>query len=214
MKAKYILVPAMVLALAMCSAFTVMHEDIHAAMQKSMQKMKSMKMTGDADHDFAMMMAEHHQGSIDAAQIVLKSGKDEKIKSMARSLVDKQTAEQKQLRSHKGTSEDHSAHARNENAASNSGSGTSDAHASNFSSEMTQSMEEMESSMKNMKMTNNVDHDFAMMMIPHHQSAIDMSDAIIKHGKDQEVKTLAEKIKSDSEKEIGELKKWLSSHGK
>ena len=77
---------------------------------------------------------------------------------------------------------------------------------------MTQAMEEMESSMKNMKMTNNVDHDFATMMIPHHQSAIDMSDAVIKHGKDQEIKTMAEKIKSDSEKEIGELKQWLNNH--
>lgn len=210
MKAKYILVPAMVLALAMCSAFTVMHEDIHAAMQKSMQKMKSMKMTGDADHDFAMMMAEHHQGSIDAAQIALKSGKDDKIKAMARSIVDKQTAEQKQFRAHKGTGEDHSAHARKEDT-SNSGN---DAHASNFATEMHQAMEEMESSMKNMKMTNNVDHDFAMMMIPHHQSAIDMSDAIAKHGKDQEIKTIAEKIKSDSQKEIDELKQWLNSHGK
>ncbi len=212
MKAKYILVPGLVFALAICSAFTLMHDDIHAAMQKSMQKMKSMKMTGNADHDFAMMMAEHHQGSIDAAQIVLKSGKDEKTKSMARSIVDKQTAEQKQLRAHKSTGDDHSAHARKENSASNSGSGTSDAHASNFSTEMTQAMEEMESSMKNMKMTNNVDHDFATMMIPHHQSAIDMSDAVIKHGKDQEIKTMAEKIKSDSEKEIGELKQWLNNH--
>ena len=214
MKAEYILIPVFVLALAVCSAFTVIHEEIHAAMQKSMQKMKSMKMTGNADHDFAMMMAEHHQGSIDAAQIVLKSGKDEKIKSMARSIVDSQTAEQKQLRAHKATGDDHSAHARKENSASNSGSGTSDAHASIFSTEMTQAMEEMESSIKNMKMTNNVDHDFATMMIPHHQSAIDMSDAVIKHGKDQEIKTMAEKIKSDSEKEIGELKQWLSSHGK
>lgn len=193
----------MVIAL-LASAFTVVHEDLHQAMNKMMQKMKSMKMTGDADHDFAMMMAEHHQGSIDAAEIVLKSGKDEKIKTFASSILDKQTQEQRQLRAHKSDN-DHSTHARNENA---------DTHGSGFSADIKNIMSEMETSMNSMKMTNKLDHDFATMMIPHHQSAIDMADAILKHGKGQEIKTLAEKIKSDSQKEIGELKEWLHSHGK
>jgi len=70
----------------------------------------------------------------------------------------------------------------------------------------------MESSMRNMKMTNNIDHDFATMMIPHHESAIDMAEAILKHGKDQEIKSIAEKIKADSQKEIGEFKDWLTQH--
>lgn len=70
MKAKNIIVSAFVIAL--CSAFTVMHEGLHQAMMKMMDKMKSMKMSGDPDHDFAMMMAEHHQGSIDMSEIVLK----------------------------------------------------------------------------------------------------------------------------------------------
>ena len=68
--------------------------------------------------------------------------------------------------------------------------------------------------MKSMKMTNDVDHDFATMMIPHHQSAMDMSEAILKHGKDGEIKNIAEKIKSDSEKEMNELKAWLKDHNK
>ncbi|MBA4056512.1 MAG: hypothetical protein C0490_17485, partial [Marivirga sp.] len=174
------------------SAFTTMHEDLHQAMTKMMQKMKSMKMTGDADHDFAMMMAEHHQGAIGMANIVLKSGKDAKIKSLAKSILDNQPQEQKQLRAHKGTSEDHPAHARKETSSTKNEN--SDAHASGFSSEIKQAMSEMETSMNSMKMTGNLDHDFAMMMIPHHESAIDMSNAVIKHGKDQEIKSIAEKI--------------------
>jgi uncharacterized protein (DUF305 family) len=194
------------------SAFTTVHEDLHQAMSKMMQKMKSMKMTGDADHDFAMMMAEHHQGAIDAAQIVIKSGKDAKIKSLAKSILDKQPQEQKELRAHKGTDQDHSAHARKET--SDSKNESSDAHASGFSSEIKQAMNEMETSMNSMKMTDNLDHDFAMMMIPHHESAIDMSNAVIKHGKDQDIKNIAEKVVSDSKKEISELKEWINTHGK
>jgi uncharacterized protein (DUF305 family) len=196
--------PMIVIALIV-SASTAVREDLHQAMMKMMQKMKSMKMTGDADHNFAMMMAEHHQGSIDAAEIVTKSGKDEKIKSLAKSMLSKQPQEQKQLRAHKLTQQDHSAHATSENAEN---------HGSAFSSEMKQIMSEMETGMNNMKMTNNVDHDFAMMMVPHHQSAIGMADAILKHGKDNEIKRVAEKIKSDSQKEMNELKTWLQNHGK
>jgi uncharacterized protein (DUF305 family) len=184
-----------------CTAFAFINEDLHQAMTKMMEKMKSMKMTGNPDHDFAMMMAEHHQGLIDAAEIVSKSGKDQKIKSLAQSILDKQPGEQKQLRAHKGPGDDHSAHAANAKA-----------DKSGFISEIKQVMNEMESRMRDMKMTNNLDHDFATMMIPHHESAIDMADAVIKHGKDQEIKSLAEKIKADSQKEIGELKDWLSQH--
>jgi len=97
------------------SAFTPIQDDLHQAMTKMMEKMKSMKMTGNPDHDFAIMMAEHHQGSIDAAEIVSKTGKDRKIKGLAQSILDKQPGEQKQLRAHKSADDDHSAHAANEN---------------------------------------------------------------------------------------------------
>jgi uncharacterized protein (DUF305 family) len=193
-----------VLAFALSSAF-VLHEGLHQAMNKMMQKMKSMKMSGDPDHDFAMMMVEHHQGSIDMSEILLKSGKDDKIKAMAQGIVDKQRQEQTQLRSHSKSGNDQSHAAHNQGAGSSVGS---------FSAEMQQAMDGMDADMKSMKMSNDIDHDFASMMIPHHQSAIEMSDAILKHGKDQEIKQIAEKIKSDSEKEISELKTWLQSHGK
>lgn len=55
---------------------------MHAAMGKLHRDMMQMKMTGDADHDFAMMMVPHHQGAIDMSEIVLKHGKDPKIQAM------------------------------------------------------------------------------------------------------------------------------------
>ena len=191
----------LLIALAISSGFFLINDDLHRAMMKMMDKMKSMKMTGDADHDFTMIMAEHHQGSIDMSEIIVKSGKDQKIKGMAKSILGKQPREQQQLRSHSKSDSQHAAHD-TEKTGSNA-----------FASEMKQVMSEMESSM-NMKMTNDLDHDYATMMIPHHQSAIEMSDAILKHGKDQEIKGIAEKIKSDSQKEITELKAWLQNHGK
>ena len=52
-----------------------------------------MKMTGDADHDFASMMAMHHQMAIDMAQVELKEGRDPKIQDMARRIIDAQKKE-------------------------------------------------------------------------------------------------------------------------
>ena len=58
------------------------------------------------------------------------------------------------------------------------------------------------------------DVDFARMMIPHHQGAIDMAKVEIQYGKDPELRKMAEKIIKDQEKEIGEFQKWLKSKGK
>lgn len=197
------------------SAFTPVHEGLHQAMQKMMQKMKAMKMTGDADKDFAMMMIEHHQGAIDAANIVVKSGKDSKIKEMAQKTLQTQPEDQKKLREHAQMKHDDAATAKNENSHSNHAQSTdATSHSDQFSSDIHKAMDQMEAKMKNMKMSSNVDHDFATMMIDHHQGAIDLADIEIEHGKNPDTKSLAEKIKSDSQKDISDLKSWLSNHDK
>jgi uncharacterized protein (DUF305 family) len=76
---------------------------------------------------------------------------------------------------------------------------------------MMEAMMGMYRSMMNTKMTGNGDRDFMLMMIPHHQSAIDMAKAELKYGKDARVRTLATNIISAQQKEIDEMHSWLSS---
>lgn len=59
----------------------------------NMQSKMDMTMTGDADHDFAMMMKSHHQKGIEMAQQELKSGKNAEMKAMAKKIVADQTKE-------------------------------------------------------------------------------------------------------------------------
>jgi uncharacterized protein (DUF305 family) len=75
-------------------------------------------------------------------------------------------------------------------------------------------MEVHEKMMKSMMMTptGNADKDFAMMMIPHHQGAIDMAEVELKYGKDPVMKDMAQKIIDAQKKEIEEFKKWQSEH--
>ena len=72
-------------------------------------------------------------------------------------------------------------------------------------------MEKMMADM-HMEPTGDADKDFAMMMIPHHQGAIDMAKAELEHGDDPQMRALAETVIEAQEKEIAELKEWLAAN--
>ncbi|GGN47487.1 hypothetical protein GCM10010842_39010 [Deinococcus daejeonensis] len=59
----------------------------------------------------------------------------------------------------------------------------------------------------------NIDRNFITMMIPHHQSAIDMSRLILKTTKDPQVKTWATNIIRDQQREINEMQVLLKQFG-
>lgn len=58
--------------------------------------------------------------------------------------------------------------------------------------------------------TGNPDRDFARMMIPHHQGAIDMAMAELKYGKDERLRRLAQGIIVEQRQEITVMQGILS----
>jgi len=60
--------------------------------------------------------------------------------------------------------------------------------------------------------TGNADVDFRAKMIPHHQGAIDMAKVALAHAKDETTKVLAAQIIKDQEREIAEMREWLSKN--
>ena len=62
--------------------------------------------------------------------------------------------------------------------------------------------------------TGDADKDFAAGMIPHHQGAIDMARIVLDHGKDAEVRQLAQDIIAAQEKEIAQLRTILARLGR
>jgi uncharacterized protein (DUF305 family) len=73
-----------------------------------------------------------------------------------------------------------------------------------------EAMARMNRAMAATEMTGDPTRDFALMMIPHHQSAIDMAQALLKEPNvDPEIRNLAEAVVSSQAKEIEQLRAWL-----
>lgn len=157
------------------------------SMQSGMTKMMGMKMTGDPDHDFAMMLKMHHQSAVEMADLEIKQGTNAQVKALATQIKATNQKEIKELdqfmASHKPMS-----------SSSKAGKmGMDIMHSGTHS------------------MNGKADHDFASMMAQHHQQGVDMAKAFLKEAKTSTMKMMANNVIKQQSKEIGELKKLEAS---
>lgn len=66
-------------------------------------------------------------------------------------------------------------------------------------------MDKMMAAME-VKPTGDVDRDFVTMMTPHHQGAIDMAVAVLKYGRNEQLKRLAQEIIVEQQQEIAAMR--------
>ncbi len=73
-------------------------------------------------------------------------------------------------------------------------------------------MAAMNPSMMQGMMRQDADMAFACSMLAHHQGAIAMARVELEHGKDEEMKKMAQKMIDDQTREVGEMTKWIEAH--
>lgn len=197
---KIIYTIALIIVITSCKDDKVEYDNSNSPLMQIMdsmsEKMDAMTMTKDPDHDFAMMMKLHHQGAIEMATYELTNGNDNVIKAKAQTMKDAQAMEIMELDAFMNT---HSVMP--DNIAGMA-----------FMEESEMAMNTMDSNADKQKLNGDSDHDFVLLMIQHHKSAIEMSDAEIKYGKVQKIKNMATMMKTDQLKEITELQSWLNDN--
>jgi uncharacterized protein (DUF305 family) len=105
--------------------------------------------------------------------------------------------------------------AQEENAETMEGMDHSNMDMSAMPEHMQSFMGVMDTMMQNMPMESSgmVDADFLLMMIPHHQSAIDMAQVELEQGEDEETRAMAQAIIDAQEAEIAEMRAMLERMG-
>lgn len=166
--------------------------EMMSIMHDMSEEMNPMEMTEDADHDFSIMMKMHHQGAINMGNKELEKGDDATIKAMAQTMIDMQQSEIQELQ----TFLDSHTIAPSEEGEM-------------WGMEAMEAMERMDRNADLEVLTGDPDHDFAILMINHHQSAMDMAQSLLHHGHHEDLKEMATKMIEDQSKEIKDLQNWL-----
>jgi uncharacterized protein (DUF305 family) len=180
------------------TASNMADSSIMVSMNTMMENMHKMEKSGNADHDLAASLQEHHKGAVDMAEAELQSGSDDMLKKMAQAIKNKQGKEIKDL---DGLIAKHKSAAKNyEPTDMDSGLGKA----------MSDDMMAMMDMPKEKAST--VDQQFAMMMSKHHADGLKMGNTILKFAKDPMFKSMATKMIADQTKEIKEFENWQAQH--
>jgi uncharacterized protein (DUF305 family) len=172
-----------------------MDHSMMQTMNSTLKNIKGMNPSGDFDCDYANMMILHHQSAIAASDLEMEKGADERMKMMAKNIKKEHSEEITKM------------HA----ILNNFKVIAPDNEPVKMHQELNESMQFMMDQMNGVKMTNNTDKNYAMMMISHHKSALKMAQYELKYGKQPELKKMAQHMVDTQENEIKQFEEMLSN---
>lgn len=162
-------------------------------MHAMMSRMEAMPKTNDPEIDFPKMMIMHHQGAINMGNVQIQEGKNDSLKRISQKMITAQQMEIQELNTFLATQ-------------------TANNSVPAFTMEQMDHMKKMDEMADVQLLTGDIDNDFATLMILHHNSAIENSEAYLMYGNNAQLKTMAQKMIDDQKKEIKELSDWLKAN--
>ncbi len=136
----------------------------------------------------------HHQGAINMATEELANGKDTEMKAIAQKIKAEQEKEIQEFNAFLSSYQ------------------PDQPMNMQFHMEVMASMEKMGRESDLRVITGETDQDFAQLMIPHHQAAMENAKSVLEHGNSPIIKTMAQKIIQSQMMDIKELQEWLLEH--
>ena len=144
------------------------------------------------DSDFVIRMIPHHQGAIAMSRYQILHGKNVEMIQLAKSILTEQQVEVQLMRK---WIEDKS--------------GNGAPTGADYSTQLIRSMNLMMKDLPQADKLKDLDEAFALVMIPHHEAAIDMARAAIPFLKDPEKLSFAQALISNEKIEIEQMLNYL-----
>ncbi|WP_300699352.1 DUF305 domain-containing protein [Bacteroides sp.] len=177
------------------------HNNVFLIMMDSMMTaMDAAPLDASAEGNFLRQMIPHHQGAIEMAKYEIANGKNKQMIQLAKSILTEQQGEIQEMKAMLAL--------------------YPFVHNQVPSADYKKSMDD--AMMKMMTATpsdkdlqgKSVDCAFAMVMLPHHQAAVDMSTALLKLVPTGQVATYAARIISDQQIEIQQMAEFIKQNCK
>ncbi len=168
------------------------YTELNDAMEDMVGEVNDLSLTGRIDEDFALIMARHHKSSLRMADIIIDAARDLELQALMRDMVRKQEQEIELL---------------NDFTESN----VSQQIGETDTEFLLEPIEAASRELREMTPSGNLDVDFAKMMLSHHKSGRDLAELQVQRGSNTALKTLAQQMIQDQEREMERLTKWISS---
>lgn len=161
-------------------------------MDTMMVKMENIPIAATPESDFIYQMIPHHEGAIAMAGYEIAHGKDAQMIQLAKSILTEQSIEVQQMRMWLTLP----------------GTKTPNLHL--YNTDMGETMKIMMDTMPADSQLKNIDRAFALVMIPHHQAAIDMAKVLLKYSKQPTLTGYGNLLISNEQIEIEQMKEFLN----
>ena len=162
-------------------------------MDTMMIEMDAVPVTSIPDYDFMAQMIPHHMGAIEMAKYEISHGKNEEMIQLAKSILAEQTSDIQTMKLLISQLPNNAPKADK-----------------SFDKAMLQSMTVMMDNMPPNDKLTDIDNAFAMVMIPHHQAAIEMAIPLVQHSTNKQVITFAKHLISAEQIEIEQMKAFIN----